>query len=152
MKSLTDMGLYSSFKDTKAKLEEKVEKQIRAQGKQSPRNAQEKKYFKLAKSAFQSIPSVIVSNNEYLHSFESDIVITAVNSDGDKHIMNVEIDGINHGSSKKKRFCAERDSCLRDNYGIKVLRIDVMSAAEREKSDEVIIRTLQNLLKKMRVS
>ena len=93
-----------------------------------------------------------MSNNEYLHSFESDIVITVVDANRDKHILNVEIDGIHHGSSKKKRFCAERDSCLRDNYGIKVLRIDVMSAAEREKSDEVIIRTLQNLLKKMRVS
>ena len=99
MKSLTDMGLYSSFKDTKAKLDEKVEKQIRAQGKQSPRNAQEKKYLKLAKSAFRSMPSVTVSNNEYLHSFESDIVITTTDAIGDKRIVNVEIDGIHHGSS-----------------------------------------------------
>ena len=149
VKSLADMGLYSTFKDTKAKLQEKVEEQVKAQGKQSPRSAQEKKYLKLAKSAFQSMPSVTVGNNEYLHFFESDIVITTVDANGDKRVVNVEIDGIHHGSSKKKRFCALRDSCLRDKHGIEVFRIDVMSAAEREKSDDDIIRTLQKqLLKK----
>ena len=79
-------------------------------------------------------PLAKISNNEWLHCFEADIVVRyqsgalGIGSKLKEVVINVEVDGPSHKKSgSKKRFDDERDDCLKRKQGVQVYRIDLTS-------------------------
>ena len=45
-------------------------------------------------------------------------------------VINVEIDGVHHRQSKKRRFCAARDEYLHSRHGVRIVRLDVIALSK----------------------
>jgi hypothetical protein len=81
------------------------------------------------KGRFSSMPHIAISSNEYIDSFETDIMIRvylvgvnaadATNNAGQTpiRVINVEVDGPKHAFPTNRRFCVLRDKYLKDIHG-----------------------------------
>lgn len=86
-------------------------------------NHVEQNVFSSIKKCMENIQDVHITEHEFLHSFQCDIIVRYANLNGEEIILNVEIDGLTHERSTKRNFCNLRDNFLRKR-GIQVLRIN----------------------------
>jgi hypothetical protein len=143
--ALESLGLHSDLLQTQELLLRRMqESQPKASNFMS--NA-EKKYSKLASAAFAGRADISLSGNEFLNGFESDLVIRVASDRGLPIIINVELDGPHHKYVlSKKRFCALRDQLLQQQHGVRIVRWDLMSRSQQQKSDKNIIADFQGLI------
>lgn len=90
------------------------------------------------------LQSLDVSVHEYLHSFQSDIIIrTRPGNSAKQIVINVEVDGYIHGGVNKRDFCRRRDMHL-EGKGIHVMR----AALRADRTNELgeISRSIQKLV------
>ena len=53
--------------------------------------------------------------------------------------MDVEIDGIHHSLTKKKRFCAARDEYLKEQHDVRVVRLDVIAMSRLTRDEKIAV-------------
>ena len=88
-----------------------------------------------------SLSNIRISSNEYLFDlFESDIVIRIPFSNMMEEInttylpINIEVDGLHHRQSIRKRFCSLRDKYLK-SQGVTVNRIETSRLRNMNRND-----------------
>jgi hypothetical protein len=129
MSSLKELSLYYKLIDQKQRLLELLNNHEKKRDHEGvPMSKSEEKYFLLAKRALSdSYPELTLSNNEFLHGFEVDILVR-------KHIGNkicrmlvIEIDGPSHRRKlTSKSFDKLRDAHLAKEYGVVVERWELV--------------------------
>ena len=88
----------------------------------------ERKYATIARTLFAGTKSVSLSTNEWLESFEADLVIRVTCADSTVVTIDIELDGpSHHASGSGKRFDDLRDDYLRREHGVFVERWNLMS-------------------------
>ena len=95
------------------------------------RSVSERKAAASIVAAAESWPGATAVTNEFLHSFEADIVLRLPapgpgGVGGGCVVINVEVDGPSHQSAVSRRFCAVRDAHLASK-GVVVARWDLVA-------------------------
>ena len=109
-----------------------------------PRNGALESIVETLRTHFESHPSVVITINEEMDSFDADITVTVCSPAEQrvtrpKYILNIEVEGQQHCYPTKRRFSFMRDTYLKKKNNIDVIRVH----CNRDNLDDVISASVQ---------